>query len=183
MADITSITEEDQADRCNAVTGRTGSQCTNVAAPGSKFCLAHGGNKAAEKAAKAEVRNYQLAKFQAKLERFGDNPNIKSLRDEVAILRMILEEKLNQCADVKELIYASGPISDLVLKIDKVVNSCNKLDRTMGTLLDKSSVLQFGAELIQVISEEIDDEDVLTAVSERILEVMQHTIGGDSKDA
>ena len=120
----------------------------------------HGGNKQIESQEITSLRNYQLSRFKAKLERHAESPNIKSLRDEVAILRMMLESKLDQCGDVTDLILQSGPISDMVLKIDKVVNSCHKLEGSMGQLIDKTAILQLAQEFIAIVTGTIGDATI-----------------------
>jgi hypothetical protein len=145
--------------------------------------MMHGGNKGAEAEAKRGLRNYQLTKFNARLQQLGDSGEIKSLRDEIAILRMIMEERLNQCRDTMDLIYQSGPISDLVLKIEKVVTSCHKLELSAGSLLDKQAIMQFGSELISLLSREIKDEVTLSRISEAIYATIARTISPDESDA
>jgi len=173
MDNIKSV-EADSPNRCQAVTPK--GQCLGAAAEGSKFCMMHGGNKAGEAKAAAGLRNYRLTRFNARLQQLGDSGEIKSLRDEIAILRMIMEERLNQCRDTMDLIYQSGPISDLVLKIEKVVTSCHKLELSAGSLLDKQAIMQFGSEMISLISATIKDEVQLAQISEAIYATIARTI-------
>lgn len=173
MDNIKSV-EADSPNRCQAVTPK--GQCHGAVATGSNFCMMHGGNKAAEAAAKRGLRNYQLTRFNVRLQQLGDSNEIKSLRDEIAILRMIMEERLNQCRDNMDLIYQSGPISDLVLKIEKVVSSCHKLELSAGSLLDKQAIMQFGSEMISLISSNITDEVLLAKISEAIYATIARTI-------
>jgi len=143
--------------------------------------MMHGGNKAGEAKVKQSLRNYQLTRFNARLQQLGDSGEIKSLRDEIAILRMLMEERLNQCRDQMDLIYQSGPISDLVLKIEKVVTSCHKLELSTGSLLDKQAIMQFGSEMISLISTHITDEVVLSRISEAIYATIARSINpGDA---
>lgn len=143
--------QEDDPNRCQAIM-KTAGQCRNRALPGGTVCLMHGGN-AQERSQNAEkLRNYRLTKFQAQLERHSDSPIIKNLRDEIAILRMALETRLNQCTDESDFIMQSGPISDLVMKIERLVSSCHKLEGAMGNLLDKQAILQFANELITLVN-------------------------------
>jgi len=173
------LVEADSPNRCQAVTPK--GQCNGAAAEGSKFCMMHGGNKAGEAKVKQSLRNYQLTRFNARLQQLGDSGEIKSLRDEIAILRMLMEERLNQCRDQMDLIYQSGPISDLVLKIEKVVTSCHKLELSTGSLLDKQAIMQFGSEMISLISTHITDEVVLSRISEAIYATIARSINpGDA---
>ena len=168
---------EDDPRRCQCTTTQYG-QCMNKAVTDSNFCICHGGVHAIKKRNNAAMRNYVLTKFQARIERHKEAPDIKSLRDEVAILRMLMEERLNHCADDLDLILQSGPISDLVMKIDKLVNSCHKLEGSLGQLLDKQAVLQFASQVIDVITRNLDDPIKIDLISTGILEIVGR-IGND----
>jgi hypothetical protein len=168
------IKSEDDPDRCQGIAAH--GQCTNVHTPNSKYCPVHGGNKGEEAAQKAALRNYRLFKFQNRIQELGDSGNIKSLRDEIAILRLLMEERLNSTKDSTDLILQSGPISDLVMKIDRVVASCHKLEGSMGMLLDKTAVLQFANVVIELIGEELKDQpEMVSRIADRILQSLGDT--------
>ena len=63
----------------------------------------------------------------------------------------------------------SGPLSDLLMKVEKVVTSCNRLDMRLGNLLDKGRVLHFAQTIVQIISDEVEDDEILEKISTRIL--------------
>ncbi len=149
-----------------------GGPCLNMAMEDSDYCPAHGGNKGAEAAEKKRIRNYRLAKFHARLEELGSSDEITSLKDEVAILRMLIEERINNCKDAHDLILVSGPLSDLILKVEKVVTSCHRLDSHLGQLLDKGKILQFAQVIIEIIGRYIDDEDIIENISSDILDAL-----------
>ena len=136
------------------------------------YCLIHNGRHSEEAGVKESLRNYQLTKFKARFERHAESANIKNLRDEIGILRMMMEEKINRCADETDLMLQSGPISDMVLKIEKVVGSCHKLEGSMGQLLDKQAILQFAGEMIAIIAEEIKDQAVLDSITNKLMAVL-----------
>lgn len=151
--------EEDDPTRCQAVIPNVG-QCRNQAVQGGTNCLVHGGNKQEESIRLQNLRNYQLGKFQAELERHARSPVLKSLRDEIAILRLTLEKRFERCDDITDLILQSGPISDLVMKIERVVSSCHKLEGSMHQLLDKQAIIQFAQELIGLIATTIGESAI-----------------------
>ena len=134
--------------------------------------MMHGGNKQIASQEAKSLRNYQLTCFRAKLERHSTSDNIKSLRDEIGILRMVLETRLNQCENEMDLLLHSGPISDMVLKIDRL-NSCHKLEGLMGQLLDKTAIIQFANVVIDIIGEEIADQSAINRIADRIIAGMQ----------
>ena len=137
-----------------------------------EYCEAHGGNWAIDRETKNSMRNYNLTKWRAQVAKKTDNEGIKSLRDEIAILRVVLEERLNRCSDATDLILQSGPISDMVMKIERVVTSCHKLEGSMGQLLDKQAILQFATLVIGIVSEEVADEASIEKISDRLLQAI-----------
>jgi len=141
--------------------------CNLKAVEGQKFCRIHFGigNKVAEKTA---LRNYQLNVYQHRVNQLADNDSVKSLREEIGILRMLLEKTVNLCKSDNELLLYSNKIADLAMKIEKVVASCHKLELSTGSLLDKSTVMMLGDVIIQIIGE-VCPPDKIQGVSERIL--------------
>ena len=160
--------EPDNPCRCQRVSPQ--GQCRWLGAhqqKGEWVCQIHyAGGRGDEK---EKIRNYRLTKFQARVDDFVNNEAVKSLREEIGILRMTLEETMNQCKSSTELLLLSGKISDLVMKIEKIVMSCHKLEAQTGALLDKNAILQLGNILVEIISEYITDEDALTKISGQII--------------
>lgn len=161
--------------RCQAVTSK--GQCLNKGAKLDDtyggFCRVHGGNKTQEAFEAKKVRNYRIGKYQAALERQTDSTAIKSLREEIGILRMLMEEKLNRCTDTAGLLLESHAISDLVLKIEKLVVSCHRLEGSLGQTLDKQAILQFASEIITIIGEKLEgQEDLIEEIADEIVAVV-----------
>lgn len=168
--------------RCQAMTRAQG-QCTNKGVKLDDgyggFCRVHGGNKTQQAHEAKKARNYRLTKFQAQLERQSDSSAIKSLREEIGILRMLMEEKLNRCTDMAGLLLESQQISDLVLKIEKLVVSCHRLEGSMGQTLDKQAILQFASEIITIIGTRLEgQEEVIEKIANDIVAVVGR-IGDD----
>lgn len=169
------MSSPDDPHRCQAVNSQ--GQCRNRGAQlpegYASYCLAHGGNKQQAKVIKESARNYKLDKWRSRLNEKADAEGIKSLRDEIGILRIVLEERLNKCNDAHDLILQSGPISDMIMKIEKVVSSCHKLEGSMGQLLDKQAILQFASKVITILGNHIQDEQLLTLIADEIVEGIQ----------
>jgi hypothetical protein len=150
MVDIAKIEYPADPERCQAITGN--GQCINKRHPGSEYCLAHGGNKAGQAQEKVHYRNYLLGQWQARIDQKLAAPDLKNLRDEIAILRMLLEVRFSKCQEDVDLIMHTGAISDLIMKVEKVVTSCHKLETNLGQVLDKQALLNFAGRVIQIIS-------------------------------
>ena len=159
--------EADDPWRCQS-TMKTG-QCPNKATSLGGTCLVHGGNSHLQAEERKRITNYKLNKFRKSLERHASSPKLKTLNDEVAILRMLLEEQLNQCADVYDLTLKSHIVSDLVVKLEKLVKSCHTLEVSLGGVMDKNTLISFATDIIEIISSHVEDEAILTAISNGIL--------------
>lgn len=156
----------DDPDRCQAVVAN--GQCPYKHVPNSLYCPMHGGNRAVQKQEKDNIRNYQIAKYQARLDQFAENPKVKSLREEIALLRMILETTVNKCNDPDDILMFSNKISDLVMKVEKVVTACHRLEQSTGQLLDRSMALNFASQILDIIAKHVQG-DVLDQISNEII--------------
>ena len=161
------ITDEYDPRRCQGVSPTIG-QCRNLAVEGSNYCLAHGGNKGVASTKKQAMNNFKLNQYKQRAEDLSGSDKLASLSDEVALLRILIEERWNRCTTSSELLLSSGPLSDLITKSASLVERCHKLDTTLGNLLDKSKVMQFAQMIIEIISKNVTDEEVLEAISREI---------------
>lgn len=169
----------DAADpkRCQGVTAN--GQCWHKRVEGSEYCGMHGGNKAGEAARKKSVNLYRLERFKDRVDDFATNPKVKGLREDIGILRMVLEMTLNRCKDENDLIMFSPKISELIMKIEKVVTSAHRLESNMGELLDKMAAMQLGEEIVALITNGISEytQKVIALVPEenkaKVLELME----------
>lgn len=172
--------ESDSPHRCQGI-GAQGSQCLNQAmiiAEGrfAKYCSMHGGVAEAKKEESRSKDMYRLAKWGSRIGSLSEHSQVKGLRNEIGILRMVLEERLNKCNDNDELMLASNVISDLVSKIERVVTSCHKLEASMGQLLDKQQIIVFAESIIKVISESVTDPALLELLATKIGEATEQTL-------
>jgi hypothetical protein len=158
------------SERCDSVV--QSGPCPYLKVPGSNFCPMHQGRSLHE-LKKKEVRNYRLAKWQARINEFADNDQVKSLREEIGIVRMMLEETLNQCQDSTDLLLYSHKISQLVAQIERLVVSCDKLENRMGLLLSKAAVIQLASTYVNIITEHVDDPLIVEAIGTKMLEATQ----------
>ena len=168
MADGVTKCEEDDPSRCQGLSHH--GQCPNIAVPGSKYCRVHAG--AACSPAKQAAHNYQLTVFQARMERMADSDIIKSLRDEIGLLRMILETQLNRCKDDTDLLLSSQTIGDLIMKIERLVISSSKLDRELGRVVDRQAILSFATQVISIIADNVD-ADLTAKIATAILAAIE----------
>jgi hypothetical protein len=164
--------------RCRSAGGE--GQCHFQRTENSEYCPMHGGNKGEEKAEKDRIRTYRLSKWRTRLDEFADDPKVKGLREEIGILRILLEETMNRCSDESDLILQSNRISDLIGRIEKVVSSCHRLEQSTGQLLDKTMALNFATQVVEIIAIYVVDGDIVDKISSEIIQrLAQLTPTGD----
>lgn len=160
--------DPDSPNRCKGLSHKGQSQCPYLAEQGHDYCQRHLASHYTN-VEKKNVRNYQLTKYQARVEDFADNSEVKSLREEIGITRLLLETIMNSCENSNKLIIHTPQISDLVMKIDKLVNSCHRLEQSTGLLLEKQAAMTLGDALVEIISTHIEDEDTIFQIAEDII--------------
>jgi hypothetical protein len=166
---------KDPADPRRCQGSSKGSQCTIVAVEGSKYCKMHGGASVANKAKRDELRNLKLSKFKARLVQLGNSTDIMSLRDEIAITRMTLEELINSCEGPSDLITFSGQISAMVNNVGKLVKDCHSIEEKTGHLLGRDALMQFAGNVIDIIIKHVADENIRRAIAADIVEAAAET--------
>lgn len=165
----------DSPDRCQAVTGK--GQCQLRAVPGGKYCVAHGGASILKGQERAATRTYRVAQWRTRMSEFSDDPKVKGLREEIGILRLLLETQLNQCRDATDLMLNSQGISALVEKVEKVVVSCHKLETNLGQTMDKQALIAYAQRVISIIA------DCLSVLSEEQASSIGNTIANRMLEA
>ncbi len=176
--------DEDSPDRCQYIMSQ--GQCRNKKVEHSEYCPAHGGHKAYQAKEQKELRNYRLNQFKQRVGELTNSDGIFSLRQEIGVLRLLIEHKINQCTSTTDLLLVAGPLSDLAMKVERVTTSCGRLDIKLGRLLDTGKILQFAQTIIQIVSDEIDALEILEKISTRILgaidaQIITHEAIGDKK--
>lgn len=139
----------------------------------SNYCRMHGAAQE-QKMKEGEFRsNYILTKWQARLHDLANHDAVKSLRDEIAIARMLLENKLNLCEDANDLALNAAGIGDLVMKIEKVVLSAARLELQSGKLLDQGAIIQFGLRVVEIIQKYVPEPATIQLINAEMTLALQ----------
>lgn len=184
--------EEDDPLRCQSI-AISGSQCSFMSVKGlvekgileydikdienAVSCPQHNGFAAVRSAKKKRLNTYRLQVWQQRVNEFAEDENVKNLRGEIAITRLMIETIINQCGgDTTQLIIYSQRLADLVKKCESLVRSCDRLETTMGMMLDRTQALTLGSKIVEIISRHIDDPETLDQISSDIIDAL-----GESK--
>ncbi len=165
------ITSPDDPRRCQS--NDANGQCKFVRVEGSEYCNQHGGHHAITRERKEGLRNLKLTKFKARLAILGNSSHLMSLRDEIAVVRMTLEELINSCEGASDLIMMSGQIAALVNNIGKLVKDCHSIEEKTGHLLSKDTLSQFAGKVIDIVVKHVEDEDARRRIAGDIV----HAVG------
>ena len=127
------------------------------------------------------LQMYRIAKYQERIKEFENHEHIKSLRSEIGILRMMLEEKFNSLNGTTDqesnhnLILAMPLIADHIIKIEKLVKSCNTIEMQLGQYLDKGTVIQIANEIVNVVDSYVEDETIKEKISDEIIQIIERS--------
>jgi len=135
-----------------------------LAPEGATNCQKHGGGAQLQSALKSEVRAYNKVKWIKTITDNATDPAIKSLAMEIGILRMLASETLTRCNDGHDLLMYSGPISDMMTKIQRMVESLHKIDKEASGMLDHKALERFGHDLLDILVDEIEDANVIDRI-------------------
>jgi hypothetical protein len=148
-------------------------QCQYEVFEDTHLCAMHGGPTIARSQSRVQVRNYRLTRYKARVEEFAEAEGVKSLREEIGILRMIMEEIINKCRDSEDLLMYSSKISDLAVKIEKTVVSCHRLESSLGYMMDKAALLTIATQIVNIVNIYIKDENTLDAIINDIMNLIE----------
>ncbi len=69
------------------------------------------------------------------------------------------------------LLY-SGKLGDLIAKIEKLAQTCDKFETRVGLMLDKSAALVLAGRITDVITSEIQDPAAIDRISNGIIDII-----------
>jgi len=156
---------QNEAEQCTSYDSKN-NRCKLKIIPGTETCPKHGSPARIEK---QNIRNYRLTVLKGRLHQKMDSDAILSLREEVGIARITLEEVLNQCHTETDLLINQQRIVSLVTTIQRTVESCQKVEQKTGHLLSKTQLIAFAQQVIQIVSDHIEDPTTRRLVADQIV--------------
>lgn len=169
----------DHPNRCQGVGGF--GQCPFLAVQNpdgsfQKYCPRHGFNGGEKATELKSINLYRAARWQSEIKEQANHPELKSLRNEVGILRVIMQEKLEFCKDANDLLMMSSTLSELVDKIARTLTQCHKIEKDLGVLLDKSQALKLASYMVETIGQYVDDPVILEMIGESLIDQVDRVV-------
>ena len=165
-------------NQCEALRPGMGVQCTFKRVDGSRYCIMHGGQRTIAANRVKDLNHYRLKKYQGRVAELATSPHLRSVDEEIGILRMTLESVFEQCHSSVDLLLYSQKISDLVRDITKCVQVADKLATKSGMLIGRAEAIKIGEKIVDIISDYITDEQSLLEIAEKISDAMMTKVEG-----
>lgn len=162
-------------NRCQATTRR--GQCIKLAVEGKIYCDYHLRDQDIED--KQSLRAYMLTDpvTAGAAGRHSQVEELKSLREEIALARAMIERRLNLVENNADFLQACGTVNTYLLTLERLVTSCHKLEVNLGTLLSKGAILVIAQEVVGILMRELEGvknhEEIVDRISGRIVEVIE----------
>ncbi len=175
------VKDPDAPNRCRATAADRG-QCWNESCDGSDYCRAHGGagNKALE-----QMNTYLAEQFARRIKvEGGEIDEIKVLKENLMVLNGTIAARTKLMTDESSMLAHSGPVTDLIMKAEKVTASLHRLATASGFLLAKPALITWGQEIVQAVAAMVEDkydgwEDDLVDLSHAVASII---IQADNKE-
>lgn len=152
--------------RCQA-NGNHG-QCPFEVVPGTTNCPRHGGSIAARGNERNALGTYVFEKFQHLFEPHAKENQLRNLTGEIAIMRGLLERTIERCESEVELMSYAPSIVTMVDKITGTVKTLDVIQTKLGNYLTRPQAMEFVREIAAIISEHIDDPEVIATIADQM---------------
>lgn len=166
----------DLADPCRCKAPAPDGQCRNRAAHGSDYCTTHGG---IDHLPAEQKRGFLLAKAQdqTRLASLSDDLEpVKELRDSIVLTHMLIEKRWNLVKGDNDILSACGPLNQLLQTMERLVNSCHRIETNLGELLARHAVLALAKEMVEIVIDELEGIEDYEAIIDRITSRLIDTI-------
>lgn len=128
----------------------------------------HGGHAVAEREKERRIHDYRLLQYQARVDDFASSERVLSLRGEIGVTRMTLEQLLNRCKDDQDLLLASSRVTMLVQQLQKLVETSARVESKLGQMMDRGTLQALCDSIVQIISDHVENVDILGQIANKV---------------
>jgi len=166
-------------DHPEACQGNTGNgPCCYKRDDNSLYCSIHGGGSSSAAGERRELQNYKLnSAFAGRAQDFSNSPRIKSLTDEIAILRTSLETVFNGIKNENEMLLYVDKLDKLATSISKLIMNLQNIQEKNKELLGREVVMSIFDQILEKIVVRVGDPDVIKCLADDAYEIILKGIG------
>ncbi len=153
-------------------------QCRNQALHNNDYCKVHSGG--IDHLPDEQRRGFLLAKAEDKTRLTSISSTlepVKELRDAISLTHMLIEKRWNLVKDNSDLLMACGPLNQLIQTMEKLVNSCHRIETNLGELLARNAILALAKEMVRIVIDELEGIDDYEEIIDRITTRLVDTVG------
>jgi hypothetical protein len=110
------------------------------------------------------------SKFNARVAEFRQSDDLVALRDELALCKGLIEDRLNAATTPAERAASLPLIRDLLTTLGTLVKAQRTYELQSGEVLTKDTLRKIGAEITQIIVDELGNMPDWDAVADRVCE-------------
>mgnify|MGYP000845683266 CR=1 FL=1 len=153
--EIPVVVPDDDPNRCKGMAN--GSQCHFKAIEGGEMCIIHGGNTYIMSANKKNIYDLRKTRYLQDFKRMSENSFWRSNREEVGILRVVLQDIISKCESTNDIYVNASRISEIVSKINKLLETSLKIDEKLKALITEEKMYEIAQLLVDAVYDTVQD--------------------------
>lgn len=142
-------------------------QCKQQTLPDSNFCRKHGDER-------ERIRGYRISdpELKERFIHFSQDEFLQSVRQEVILVRSLIEERHSFAKTQAEKIQIFPQIIDATTKLEKLVSTLAKLERQTSQVLEKPAIQKLGRKIVDILTRNLaqvpDRESIIDSIAKEI---------------
>ncbi len=170
--------------RCTGTSKATGAQCRHWCQPGLQVCYFHGGPAAIANIKHGRASKwYRLGFLAKKVRKYAEDPHIKSLVNEVAVSRALLETYLEELRSIRDLDKKrTETILSAIEQIRRGVETMIKTEDGLRYILDVGQIERLAVQVLDETRRAVDKvcgEELADKVKEDLQQRIQKLVLSD----
>lgn len=173
--------------RCNAYR-KDGTRCKHWATQGKKFCTKHGGWHCLTGNPRVDYGQFiKSRKLKDHYDLEKNNPEMKSLKDELALMRMFTSACVAKIPDISDLadltVEDMCRVSVFVKDTTAILQAMTALEHRLSVTITATDLQVVLNQVLEVITKHIDDEALLTNIANDLESVMLYARGNRDSES
>lgn len=157
------------SEKCTGIVKSTGKRCKKDPIAGTLFCGKHTRSPGGRPTTTGKQSKYTCEALGGSIDKFRNDPDIKCLRDEVAVLRALLENIMGKLVDdPTQLADVSPALMELCNNIGKQVERLVKIEDGLKLNVSVVDIHMMVNQVVEILTEEIGEESVLEKLKKRL---------------
>ena len=138
-------------------------QCTGKTVVGSDKCARHSNEV-------DRIRSYRIADpdIRARFDHHVDSDTLETVREEVAFMRSLIEERYSLARTEADKINAFSVIHPAISTLNKLVESLTKLEMQADLILGRDALNLLADDIVTILISELSNVDGYTEIVDRV---------------